>query len=358
MKVLQFCLLFLFTLSVNATQVVLVNPSLPGNPFWDRVTSAFVAAGEDLSFKTKVIYGKDDRLSYYQAITDLITASRKPDFVLLSPYSGNAFATFELLEKHKIPFVTLERTLATKEQKLLDKPGKRFTQWLGEIYHDNVHAGRLLSDTLIDIAKQKHPDSALRIVGLSGSHSGESSYRAQGLIESVKKQTDKTLLQIVPAYWSPIKAEQVYQDLLKRYKDIDIVWAASDGMALGALKASEKHQNKAPIIAGGIDWTKEAINSIDQGRLAASVGGHFLQAAFALVKLYDYQHQVEDAFAINAKDQSYKLAVVTKNNLSNYAFLQNQIEWQRIDFKHLTKTYNANNNYIFAIDDIVPLFTQ
>ena len=89
------------------------------------------------------------------------------------------------------------------------------------------------------------------------------------------------------------KKHAVFFQFNKRYSNIDIVWAASDGMALGVMDAISSGHSKISresILIGGVDWTPEAIRMIQQNHIDASVGGHFMQAAWALVKIYDHHH--------------------------------------------------------------------
>jgi len=147
--------LLFFSLNAFSINVVFINPSVPGTPFWDRVTAAANAAANDLGIKLAVIYGKDNRIFNYETLSTLLSKEKKPDYIIFSPYDGSTERSFSLLDKSKVKFVTLERTLHKKEQKLVGFPQEKHPFWLGEIYHDNQHVGELLIDTLVDISVKK-----------------------------------------------------------------------------------------------------------------------------------------------------------------------------------------------------------
>jgi ribose transport system substrate-binding protein len=56
----------------------------------------------------------------------------------------------------------------------------------------------------------------------------------------LKAYPDIKILDAKPANWNRDDAFKVTQDFLTRFKDIDVVWAADDDMAVGVLKAIEQ----------------------------------------------------------------------------------------------------------------------
>jgi len=318
----------------------LVNPSIPGTPFWDRVTAIAYAAANDLNIELSVVYGRDNRIFNHKTIEQLAKLEQKPDFVILMPYGGNAKVSFDVLEQAKIPFITMERTLHYDEQVIVGYPQENYRYWLGEVYHDNTHAGELLADTLFTRANSLFKKDTLTAIGISGSFSGESEQRVGGLIKSVSHHPKVNLLQVVPGGWSRERSRDIIHQLTSRYGEIDIAWAASDGMALGVLDSTlSLHSPIAnKIITGGIDWTSEAVEKIKSGHMTASVGGHIMQAAWALVKVYDF-HAGHPVFSKGDGAPSYNLEVITADNIDAYYFLAQQVEWSMVDFKKFSLSH-------------------
>lgn len=354
MKFVCFILFLCFANYCQAIKVTFINPSIPGTPFWDRVTAAAVAAAEDLSIELTVLYGRDNRIFNLETITQAVNAQDKPDYLIFMTYDGNSEQTYALVEAAKIPFITIERTLQSKEQALVSLPQLKYKYWLGEIFHDNILAGKLLSDSLIAEAKLLYGDKPLNVVGISGSFSGESNERTLGLEKSIAEHINAKLLQIVPAIWSRERSRHIIHQLSSRFGHIDIAWTASDGMALGVLDSIESgHGTINPkMLIGGIDWTVEAINKIKSGELTASVGGHLMQTAWALVKIFDHHHGY-NVFVKGANEKTYDLEVINKHNIMRYFILARKVNWQQVDFKRFTLKESQQEHYQFSFDSML-----
>jgi len=358
MKVIFILLLVSFPFNVSAINVVLINPSVPGTPFWDRVTVAAKRAAHSLDINLTVIYGKDNRIYNYNALKALVDQKNKPDYVIFSPFDGTAESSFALLNSEKISFVTLERTLHEAEQAKVGLPQEHYSYWLGEVFHDNVQVGRLLTTTLIALANEKLPEKNYKFnaIGISGSFSGESADRTKGLLDSITKRENIKVLQIISAGWSREKTRSIFFQFNERYSDIDIIWAASDGMALGVMDAiSSGHSkiNRESVVIGGVDWTPEAIRMIQNKQIDASVGGHFMQAAWALVKIYDHHHGIE-VFTKLADNYSYDLEVITEKNVEQYLPISEHIDWSSVDFKRFSLfNHQEDKEYDFRFKRII-----
>lgn len=352
--------LLLLTLCVThtlcfATDVVFVNPSVPGTPFWDRVTAVAQAAAEDLSINLEVVYGEDNRISNFAVIEQVARRSKKPNYVIFMPYDGSAVQTFTSLENAKIPFITVERTLQQEEQKKVGFPSEKFNFWIGEVFHDNIYAGEILANKLIVEAKKQSPNKTLLAVGISGSFSGESTERTLGLERAVKAHSNVELAQVVPALWSRERSRHIIHQLTSRFGHIDIAWTASDGMALGvldSLKSGHGNNINKDMKIGGIDWTGEGINRIRAGELTASVGGHFMQTAWALVKIYDQEHG-KTIFKGGDMGRTYDLDIIDKTNIQLYGLLSKKVDWRKVDFKQFTLTHGQAETYNFSFEKLI-----
>ena len=354
MKLVLFLLLWLTCHSAAAIHVVFVNPSIPGTPFWDRVTSAAKAAGDDLGLKLEIIYGRDNRIFNLEAIQTLIARKNKPDYVIFMPYDGNSETTFSSLNNAEIPFVTIERTLQQSEQKQVGFPREKYEYWIGEVFHDNNFAGQLLADTLIHAAKEDNPEKEILAIGISGSFSGESTDRTLGLEKSIKNQENVTLAQVVPAIWSRERSRNIIHQLTSRFGQVDVAWTASDGMALGVLDSVKSgHGNiNTNMKIGGIDWTVEAIDRVRAGELTASVGGHFMQTAWALVKIHDH-HKGIKVFTGGDMGKTYDLEVIDKSNIRLFGILSKKIDWEKVDFKRYSLIFNGQDAYEFSLEKMI-----
>jgi len=102
MKYIFLISLLLFSLQTSAIDVVLINPSVPGTAFWDRVSAAANGAAKNLNINLTIIYGKDNRIYNFDTLVALVAQKKHPDYVIFSPFDGTAERSFSLLDKAKI----------------------------------------------------------------------------------------------------------------------------------------------------------------------------------------------------------------------------------------------------------------
>ncbi len=340
-------LLLLFTANeVKALNITLINPDKPGRPFWDLCTEIAQAAAEDLQINLEVIYGGGDRFSNQDVIQHLSLTDKNIDYLIFLPREGNALQSFTTLEKAKIPFITLERAIEANEFSAFGHPKKRFKYWIDDVHYDDSQAGKLLTKALINKSRSqgiKHQ----YITALNGDHSAISSKREQGLRLALEKNT--SLNQIIYTMWHPVKAEQQTPYILKRYPNTNIFWAASDELALAAYAALIKSKNQQ-VVTGGIGGTPSAINSIKKGQLTATVGGHYMQVAWALIKAYDHSKGINNHYI----DQGIPFNLVTGENVQDYNALTAKPNWRNVDFTDYSLFLNPKlDQYNFSLESII-----
>lgn len=362
MRKLFFVFILIYSLPVSSLEVVFINPAAKGNSFWDQVNQIALSAAQDLNIDFKIIQSGGHRLFQKKIIKALIATKSKPDYIVFLPYDGTAFESFTQLEQAKISFVTIERTLFPDLKEKLGRPKEKFKFWLGEIYHDNKIAGRLLAKALIQASNQKSSTvQALNVIGISGDMSGHSSERNAGLIEELEADTDFSLAQVVNARWERKVAAEMYIGLLKRYQDIKIIWTAADIMALGVIDATEGTEGIKEIgkivnqnlFIGGFDWSQEALIAIQNNNYTASVGGHFMQVAWALVKIYDH-NLGKEAFLLADNSPSYQLQLIDINNIDKYQILLTNPDWNKINFRNFSLFHRSElNNYQFDFSNVL-----
>ena len=363
MNLIFFICIFIASGSLYALEVVFINPATTNNPFWQQVSRIATAAASDLNIKLTIIHGNSHRLFQHDAIETLISAQEKPDYVIFLPVDGTAFNSFTMLEQAKIPFLTLERSVFPDLQYQLGAPGQHFKYWLGEIYHDNKKAGNLLAKALINASNKNNKTtipSGLNVVGISGDLSGHSSERNAGLIAVLEADTQYSLAQIVSARWQRQVSAQMMFALLRRYPDLTVVWTAAELMALGVADVANSLGKtiNTNLFIGGFDWTTEALIAIKANKYTASVGGHFMQAAWALVKIYDH-HQGVSKLPVTYSMPTYQLQLIDCNNINDYQVLMDEPNWDSIDFKKFSLQYDLESStHQFSFSKILKALTQ
>ncbi|WP_194867172.1 ABC transporter substrate-binding protein [Pseudoalteromonas sp. PPB1] len=327
--------------------VLLVNPSISGEPFWQKVESIAQAASKQLNVKLDVIYGDGSRYIQLEELQKYLEYRATPDFVVLMLYPGNAEQHLDLLEKYGIQYLTLEQTINGPEQVEVGKPGQRYKNWLGEIYFDNFRAGADLAQALTESLREKRPSVKPQALAINGHYGSESDARNQGA-QSFFGSQGVALQQSIYASWSKTQAMEKTQRLLKRYPNTNIIWSASDLMAMGALSAVKQRGEKEQtfVAIGGFDWLNDTLRLIEKGELQASVGGHFIMGGLAILSLHDKFHG--HSYWQTNQSITYPLVVINEHNVHRYIWLAEKIDWTGVDFSGFSLLNNKQSNYLVS----------
>jgi|GEM_PF-1803330 len=338
MRFILLVILSLITLKSFATgiNVSLIIPDGKGPLFWQIVQDVSKASAKSLQVKLEVIHHEPHRFAAKEAIEDIIHRKIKPDYIIFFPFDSNALSSFTQLESANIPFVTLEQTFSGDTKRKLGNIRERYQYWLGEITYDNKAGGELLLNTLIDAHKKSTQNERTFVTGIGGDFDNVAKDRQFALETVIKQGISNNLIinQIFPMYWDPTIIHQRFPLISKRYPETSVYWCASDQMALEILK---EHQatGKPPVIIGGFDWVPSALKKIKNKELTASVGGHFLMATHALIKIVDYHHGI-DRFLTPPRMMQFE--VITANNVDEFLpFIERRL-WHKVDF----------TNYLFS----------
>jgi len=328
-----------------ATSVMFVSPSTPDDPFFSRVEVFTRLAAESLGFNLTVIYGDAHRI-YQQQELERFLATEQPDYMIVQVYSGSGKALFDLLDNYpKVKVISLEHLLLNHETEAVGKPGEVYSNWIAELTFDNVAASEALSQYLLEDCETEARTNRWGIVGVNGLHGQEALQRQAGLVEAVNRTTLYELHQVVNAKWQRELAQKQVRTLLGRYPNTSVVWSASDWMALGvadALMPLEKSGQRFCI--GGFDWIPEVVDAIESGKLSASVGGHYMLGAWAIVMVYDHIKGVMPT-DINSGNPILEMQVMHKGNLSRIAPLLKPEAWKNVDFRQYSLYYNKQKKH-------------
>ncbi|PDT50535.1 LacI family transcriptional regulator [Sinorhizobium fredii] len=112
------------------------------------------------------------------------------------------------------------------------------------------------------------------IVALGGIPSNVSAIeRKAGLMKMIEGSNGKVqLLDFQDADWDSAKANNIVAAWLTRFgSEIKGIWAANDGMAIGALEALRAEGLTGQIQITGVDGTKDAVQAVKNKEMAATV---------------------------------------------------------------------------------------
>ena len=341
-------------------KVAYMSPVALDHPFWGQIVSFMQAVAEDLNIDLEIaVQPEDNRFVLKKTGMKLIKSANPPDYLINSYYPDVTVKLIEAAKKQKIGVFVFNANLSEEDSKTIGMPRERFDNWIGHMYPDGTQAGFLLADILLKQANAtRSPASAVKILALRGREPSDvysRDWRSYGLKRRVGSRSDSTLVGNVACDWSRDLAKENATKLLTKNPGTRVIWAASDLMALGAVEAV-KAVGKEPgkdVLLGGFDWAPEALQAISKGEMAVSLGGHFMEAGWALILLHDYHHGID--FKVDLGTQILtSMQAITADNVQQYLSKFKDQNWNKIDFKRFSKKYNpALRNYDFSLDALL-----
>lgn len=193
--------------------------------------------------------------------------------------------------------------------------------------HGGVDSGRCTAKTLAEAI------GTGGIVALAGvQDSTTSQTRVAGLQDELKKFPDAKLLEVRPANWDPQLAFQETQNMIAKYGDqIKGIWAADDGMIIGAKEAVDKSDLKGKVKFSSdglyppvIDIMKQPDNPIvgetfHRGYMASAIGLYTAYlAATGEIKPSELPKEKRNSL--------FKISCVTPENLEEYTKYDTDID--------------------------------
>lgn len=362
MKKTIICLIMLITISFSLAcemNVVFINPGNSNETFWVMVSNFMEAAANDLDIELEIIYAERDFLQMPVIAKEVANRPNKPDYFLIVNEKLIAPQLIDIGESSGIKTFVILNGLTDEQVKNTGRPRELFSSYLGSLIPDNTQAGYMIGKSLVKEAS-KFKSGTLNIAAINGNRATPASvFRAQGLNKAVSESNAK-IMQMTYAEWNQETAYKQALGLLKRYKDLDIIWTANDPMALGAVKAAKESGRilGKDLFIGGLNWSTEALEAIDKNELVATIGGHFMVGGWSIVLLYDY-HNGSD-FKVIEGGTELKInifGIIDKSNSDNYIKYFGDQNWEKIEFSKFSLIKNRSiNKYNFSLEKILEQF--
>lgn len=346
LPLLMLFVLFSFSLNVHGASLKIALLSPDDSKFWQMVAGFSQAAANDLGIELTVHTDHQrNRFSYRTLLDSALARDDKPDYVI---FMAKEMVTRDMLQMAGdagVKAFTFNTDIPESEANAIGAPRQTMPHWVGHMAPDNRSAGTQLAEFLLAAAGTKsHGTAKVRwgAIALSGTlDSSAAKDRDLGLEDTLAKNNALQLYQLVYANWSEQEASDRTRRLIKRYPDTDMVWSASDGMALGAIEALEGSGLKpgVDVLVGGVDWEPRALEAIREGRLSVSLGRQFMGGGLALLLLHDY-HNGYDFAGSNDKSLTYRFEIASRENLAQVEQVLRPENWQTVDFRRLSPVYN------------------
>ncbi len=138
---------------------------------------------------------------------------------------------------------------------------------VSSIGYDQMGAGRNVGEYLVRLLRKKG-----KVAVLEGRADAlDSIQRKEGFLEVMKEYPEIEVAAVKSADWDREKARKAARAIIKANPGIDAFFAVSDEMALGAQDVIEDLGKKGEIFIVGLDGNQNALNSIREGGLTATL---------------------------------------------------------------------------------------
>jgi len=360
MKKLLTALVFIITsmfASAEPIRVVLLNPG-GSHWFWKMMINHMQAAAEDLDMQLEVITSNWEHYLTVRQAKEVVNRKNPPDYIITGNEKSNAGNIIKLADGAGVKvFLFSNGFVYAKDVEAYGRPRGKYKYWIGEMIPNNFSAGYQMGKVLIDQALSANliaQDGKVHIGAIAGTYATHASVeRIRGLKAVVEEYADKVeLLQVIPGDWTAQRGEKAAMGLFRRYPEIGVIWGANDTTALGAMRAAVSI-GKTPgkdVLFGGCCWYAPAIQKILSGELSTSAGGHFMEAGWTMVLLYDYHHGI-DFIAESIETFMYS---IDSSNVEEYSKAFAKHEWNKIDFRKFSKVHNPSlRKYDFSLNVVL-----
>ncbi len=329
-------------------RVTFINVGTCDETFWTVARKGIVAAARDLHVGIEILETDRSHVKILDHVRTLKQRAEKPDYILVSNEKSMAQSVLRELQGTDMRLFLLINGLTfpfANEQAETPPP------YAGSLTPDNRQAGRLVVEVLLREARRL-AFSRLELLALSGNRFTLAAIeREKGLREVLAETHNVQMKQLVYAEWNQNKAYTKIRVLLARYPEVNLIWAANDPMALGALRAV-REAGKRPgrdILIGGINWDPEALKAVANGDMVVTVGGHYMISAWSMVAIHDmHRHILSAPF-----EASVPMMAVDASNIEQMLPVLNPYDFEPVDYRLFSKT--ETNSLPFSIADMLPI---
>jgi ABC-type sugar transport system substrate-binding protein len=211
--------------------------------------------GIDLKFSD----GQGQQENQIRAVRSFITQG--VDVIVIAPLKETGWdPVLREAQRAKIPVILTDRTIKTDDESL-------FTCFIGSDFYEE---GKMVAEWLA-----KKTGGKGNIVELQGTPgSAPANERRKAFADGIAKYPGLKIIDSQSGNFERSGGKQVMEALLKKHgKDIAIVYAHNDDMALGAAQAIEEAGLKPgkDIVMVSIDAIREAVQAVAAGRLNCTV---------------------------------------------------------------------------------------
>lgn len=234
-----------------------------GNPYWQALSEGVKDTAKEKNISYKIYSVSNDTAAEEQLNLCQTVLARKPKVMVIAAINAAVgIQCMKAAQEQGVIVGDVDANISPQEAK---DAGVNMAFSIGS---DNFRIGQEVAKYIVGTTAKQNP-KVLILEGAAGSITGKK--RVDGFRETLTKLWPKTeIIGSASGEWERLRAMNVTNDYLQQYPDTDIIFAANDMMALGAVEAIRPSYKK-PIKIYGIDGTKDALQAVKEGHMTASI---------------------------------------------------------------------------------------
>lgn len=227
-----------------------VSISTTNNPYFVAMKDGLDKFAGEKKVSLKVADAQDDAARQADDIQNFI--SQNVDAILINPVDSKAVvSSIKAANSANIPVILIDR-------------GSEGGDVLTTVASDNVEAGKMAAEFVVKELGEKA--KAFELSGVPGASATVD--RGKGFNNIAKTKLD--VLSSQSANFDRAKALNTAQNMIQGHKDVQVIFAQNDEMALGAAQAV-KSAGLKDILIVGIDGQPDAHDAIKNGDITATI---------------------------------------------------------------------------------------
>ncbi|MEJ6520853.1 transporter substrate-binding domain-containing protein [Shewanella bicestrii] len=305
-------------------------------PFWHQIAKFAKIAAMDLNIQLDVVYGDGTPETLLKLGHEAI--DNKVSGIVFVPVSGMGQELLAEANQQHIPVVTINSEFSQSSLSLRTQN----PNWIGRVAMNNNNLGQNLLEKMFEHESAVERMNVLLLAGNKDNLDVQK--RTAELKSAVNKQFANAKLKVVNTDWTASAARDAYLKAIKQDPSINTVIAMDTTMALAVSHEAEASTLRPIPHIASLSWDYQLAQGIQNGAIAAGVGGVEFQGAFSLVLLFDYLNGVD----IRSKGAEFLIAplIISPNNYNDYYELLDFDSLQP-DFARVSLALNKN---LFLVD--------
>jgi len=243
------------TVARAAEPVIGILPkTIIGDVFMKNMSDAAVEKGKDLGAKVEVY-----SVSSHEAVEEQVSAmesliSRKVDAIILAAVDSKGLAP------------VVDKATAAGIPVILADSGVQGAKYVTVVQTDNIAASSLAADYAAALLSDHG-----KVAQLEGEPASETAQlRKKGFHEEIAKYKNIQLVASITGHWTTPGAVEATEAILKANPDVNLIFASSDLMAVGASTVLER-QGRKDVLVLGFDGIPEGVALVKQLKAVGDV---------------------------------------------------------------------------------------